>query len=485
MRRIDEVMRRAGLTGRLAPRAAEGECPPAPDDEDGEACPRCGGAGFVRRAVPLDHPDFGKAFPCSCTLNEQEEGRRNRLERYSQIGPLKRCTFDNLSKKGRTANVRDQQVFEKCVDDALSFAGNPDGWLVFAGPSGSGKTHLAAAIANRLLERGNAVLFVIVPDLLDRLRAAYHPDSESGFDTTFEQVRNAPVLVLDDLGAQSATEWAREKLFQIVNHRFNARLPTVVTTNVPLRRLDERLHTRLSDPSLSRVYELEPASRGAIQRRLDMFEQPRFKNMTFASFDTQGFHLSAGERRRLEDAYRFALEFAQTPEDWLLFTGPRGSGKTHLAAAITQYRREMGDAPYFVGVAELLHFLRRGKEAEDRYDFYEQIEEIEQAPLLILDDLDYRRPHPWWDEIQRILSYRHNRRLPTVITTSQTLANLSLDEMGERLAALLGDPSICSEVCLPGPTQPRARTGEEASDGSGRTGGRRRNVRLVRDGSGE
>ena len=294
MRRIDEVMRNAGLIGgpaRADPGAAGEAARVSEGGGEGEVCRICGGAGFVRRPVPLGHPDFGKAFPCSCTLNEQEEGRRSRLERSSQIGPLKRCTFDNLIRKGRSANVRDQQAFEQCVDDALSFAGSPAGWLVFAGPSGSGKTHLAAAIANRLLESGNAVLFVIVPDLLDRLRAAYHPDSESGFDTSFEQVRNAPVLILDDLGAQSSTEWAREKLFQIVNHRFNARLPTVVTTNVSLRRLDERLRTRLSDPSLSRVHELEPASRGAVQRRLDIFEQPRFKNMTFASFDTQGFHL--------------------------------------------------------------------------------------------------------------------------------------------------------------------------------------------------
>jgi DNA replication protein DnaC len=52
-------------------------------------------------------------------------------------------------------------------------------------------------------------LFVVVPDLLDHLRAAYNPDSEVGYDRLFEQVRNAPVLVLDDLGTQSATAWAQ------------------------------------------------------------------------------------------------------------------------------------------------------------------------------------------------------------------------------------------------------------------------------------
>jgi DNA replication protein DnaC len=478
MRRIDEVLKKAGLAERLKPPeegTADGAPVAAATDEDEGVCQMCGGAGFVRRPVPLGHADFGKAFPCSCTVNEQEENRRARLQRYSNLGPLTRLTFDNLSRRGRSSNIRDQELFEKCVDCALAFADNPDGWLVLVGPSGCGKTHLAAAIANRCLERGNAVLFVIVPDLLDRLRAAYHPDSESGFDSTFEQVRNAPVLILDDLGAQSTTEWAREKLFQIVNHRFNARLPTVVTTNLPLRRLDERLYTRLSDPSLGRVHELEARSRGhRDRRRLDMLDQPRFKNMTFNTFDTQGFHLPLAERRRLEDAHRFALEFAQAPEDWLLFTGVRGSGKTHLAAAITQYRRQVGDMPYFTGVAELLHFLRQGKERESLRSFLEQLDEIRDAPLLVLDDLDYRRPHPWWEELHQVLSYRHTRRLPTVITTSQTLANLSLDELGERLAGLLGDPSICSEVRLPGPAQPKGSPAEESAGGRRGTGSRRK-----------
>ena len=308
---------------------------------------------------------------------------------------------------------------------------------------------------------GTPALFVIVPDLLDRLRAAYHPESALGYDETFELVRNAPVLVLDDLGGQSSTPWAQEKLSQIINHRFNARLPTVITNCGPVHKLDERLQTRLADPSFSRVFELEPASGGRRGRRkLDVFDQPRFRNMTFDSFDTSGFHLAVAERRRLEDAYRFALDFAQKPEGWLMLTGPRGSGKTHLAVAITNYRRQMGDSPYFIEVAELLHFLRHGKEAEEHY--YEEIEEIRKTPLLILDDFDFRRRNPWWDELFQILNHRYTARLPTVVTTPQTLANLSLDELGERIASLLGDPTVCSEMRLPG-RAPEARARKPAA----------------------
>jgi DNA replication protein DnaC len=66
------------------------------------------------------------------------------------------------------------------------------------------------------------------------------------------------VLVLDDMGTQSGTAWAQEKLFQILNHRYNAQLATVVTTNLGIDRLDERLRMRLTDPELARVITSRP-----------------------------------------------------------------------------------------------------------------------------------------------------------------------------------------------------------------------------------
>jgi DNA replication protein DnaC len=60
-------------------------------------------------------------------------------------------------------------------------------------------------------------------------------------------VKSAALLVLDDLGTESATAWAREKLYQLFNHRYNARLPTVITTAVPIEQLDPRLASRMLD----------------------------------------------------------------------------------------------------------------------------------------------------------------------------------------------------------------------------------------------
>ena len=212
------------------------------DDADPDTpprCERCGGAGFVRRDVPVGHPDFGRAFPCACHAERNDEARRTRLERLSQLGPLTRLTFEALD-EGRVPAAR-RERFRRIVTVAQEYAADPRGWLVLLGASGCGKTHLAAAIANARIAAGAPVIFQVVPDLLDYLRAAFHPTSEVSYDELFERVRSAPLLILDDLGTQSSTPWAQEKLFQIVNYRYNAQLPLVVTSNLRLEDLDERL----------------------------------------------------------------------------------------------------------------------------------------------------------------------------------------------------------------------------------------------------
>jgi DNA replication protein DnaC len=218
--------------------------------DDPDVCSECGGAGYVRMDLPMDDPSFGKPVPCRCREREWEERRRLDLRRFSSLDPFYDKTFDTFNPK--IPGVRE------AFDAARRYADDPQGWLVLRGGYGCGKTHLAAAIANAHLAAGAHVFFSIVPDLLDHLRAAFAPNSEIRYDEMFERVREAGLLVLDDLGAENGTAWATEKLFQIINYRYNFRMPTVITTNSRLlSHMDERLSSRLSDIGLVHTIVLE------------------------------------------------------------------------------------------------------------------------------------------------------------------------------------------------------------------------------------
>jgi DNA replication protein DnaC len=206
-------------------------------------CPKCRGAGFLRIDVPFGHPNFGKPVACECKEAERKEKRRQQLRALSNLDAFYSHSF-------KTFNSRVPGV-QEAYHIAVEYAENPSGWLFFIGPNGCGKTHLAAAIANQSLEDGAVVLFAVVPDLLDHLRAAFAPDASEVYDQLFAKMREAELLVLDDLGAQQSSPWANEKLFQLLNYRYNMGMPTVITANPKgLQGIDERIRSRLSDVSL-------------------------------------------------------------------------------------------------------------------------------------------------------------------------------------------------------------------------------------------
>src|SRR5664280_1545752 len=76
------------------------------------------------------------------------------------------------------------------------------------------------------------------------LRATFSPSSNTSYDRRFDEIRTAPLLILDDLGTQSMTPWVREKLYQLFNYRYNAELPTVITTADTLDEMDARIRSR-------------------------------------------------------------------------------------------------------------------------------------------------------------------------------------------------------------------------------------------------
>jgi DNA replication protein DnaC len=225
------------------PTSQSGKREPQQQNTAVNPCPICKGAGYVRADVPYGHPSFGKPIACECKEAERKTKRRRQLQEMSNLGAFYDKSFRNFNR-----NVNGIQEAFNC---AYEFAQDPNGWLLLIGPNGCGKTHLAAAIANKSLEDGALVLFATVPDLLDHLRAAFAPTSNEVYDQLFSRMREAEVLILDDLGAQQSSPWANEKLFQLLNYRYNSRFPTVITANSRgLQGIDERIRSRLTDASL-------------------------------------------------------------------------------------------------------------------------------------------------------------------------------------------------------------------------------------------
>ncbi len=453
---------RAGQTEAAAWRDDASALTAVPRPQDREACPTCGGFGYVRKDVPLGHPDFGRALLCPHRRDEVANARTGELRAAANMAALGHMTFDNFHLTPYEMSEKMQKSLKAAFDAAREFADDPRGWLVLTGTFGCGKTHLAAAIANHRLADGRAALFVVVPDLLDHLRATFSPGSTVSYDERFEAVRTAPVLILDDLGAQSSTPWASEKLFQLLNYRYTAQLPTVITTNQRMEDIDERLRSRLQDSALVRhTHILAPDYRRSGADRLggDLSTLSLHRDETFETFDLrQNELLSQGQpeiAENLQTVVRAARQYAANPRGWLVLTGMYGTGKTHLAAAIANERVAQGDSALFVVVPDLLDHLRATFSPTSPVSYDRRFEEVRNVPFLVLDDLSMESATPWAREkLFQIINHRYAARLATVITTSTPI-----DELDDRLATRLFDSTRCTVLPILAPSYRGGRRG--------------------------
>jgi DNA replication protein DnaC len=415
-------------------------------------CPLCGGLGYLRQDLPLGHPDFGKAIICDCRRQSVTDQVRSRLFSISRLDELRDLTFESFKPHGRKGMGGMQvQSLEWAFNHSQQYASSLKGWLLLQGAYGSGKTHLAAAIANFAVQMGVPTLFLTVPDLLDTLRFAY--DSvDTTFEERFEQIRNAQLLVLDDFGTQNATGWAQEKLFQIINFRYINKLPLVITTNLSLDEIEARIRSRLKDPELVTTVRISAPD---YRRPMDdmgaseLSSLDLLSNRTFESFVVRtNEDLHPEELKSLEKALKESQAFAKKPQGWLVLTGPYGCGKTHLAAAIANYRAGLGDPPLFVMVPDLLDHLRAAFTPNSGTSYDRRFEEVRIAPLLVLDDLGSQSATPWAREkLYQLLNYRYNRELPTVIT----VAVVVLKDVDIRILTRLQDERICNSVSITAP----------------------------------
>lgn len=204
-------------------------------------CPRCHGAGWI---VP--GRDAGDHSLVECPACDTVQQRR-----MAAVQVMTDLAGDLLTRTFANFRARDAET-TAMLKSALAFADRPRDWLLLSGKNGTGKTHLAAAIANQMRTRNRVCLFLTAPALLAYLRSAFDPRRERDnewmtLDQRVQYIRDVPVLVLDDLGAEKATDWTNEQLFILLNDRQVKRMPTVITTNLRPQDFEPRMASRLGN----------------------------------------------------------------------------------------------------------------------------------------------------------------------------------------------------------------------------------------------
>jgi DNA replication protein DnaC len=262
MERIDGLLPDAGkaMSGSSGSRRRSGQAAEALRLDD-KICPHCDRelqAEWVE-FPPTLQKKYGKPgewyyHPCTPECEEKNDQREWELmRRDARVAVLRERSGLSKRMKGYALDNFEPQVSKstekalgKVMDYIINWKENREAGrgVYFCGDVGTGKTHLAVAVMNELIKRKRVPsLFVTVPELLDNLRGTYN-DPGRNLDEWMDAVKNAEFLVLDDLGSEKPTEWVRERLFVVINHRYREQLPTLFTSNIGPKDLAAQLGER-------------------------------------------------------------------------------------------------------------------------------------------------------------------------------------------------------------------------------------------------
>jgi DNA replication protein DnaC len=213
-----------------------------------------GGSSSPRRTTTaIQYPDGRVAYPELGILAQQGESlaeARARKRRERVAGLFHEATIPAAFTEWAFATFPVDRAKRQAYEAAQRYASEtPRANLLLEGSTGTGKTGLAVCILQARIELGVPSLFVSVPDLLDKIRATF--GGHGDYTQLMDAVKTVDFLVLDDLGAHNATDWAREKLFQLLGYRHDWMLPTVITSDRPLRDLEKAIGRR----TLARILE--------------------------------------------------------------------------------------------------------------------------------------------------------------------------------------------------------------------------------------
>ena len=156
------------------------------------------------------------------------------------------ATFETIEARGVPTELRDQVDTVRRYADAIDDNVSQGTGLLLRGPVGTMKTTLAVAVLQCWLRRGGSARFITMPSLVDNIFAAKSISKEDW--NQFEmRLRQTPLLILDDLGAEWTVGWVQTKVDAIIAERYNRRRATIITTNLGSADMRRRYTDRIID----------------------------------------------------------------------------------------------------------------------------------------------------------------------------------------------------------------------------------------------
>jgi DNA replication protein DnaC len=228
-------------------------CSAATENSQVRNCPACGNVlkPFISEVTAR------VLYPlCPCELESDRQDQERLCGRSSAAKAQKLfagCTAGSLLAEADFSNWQQRPGAETAYRAALDYADNlaemlrTGRGLILVGLPGCGKSHLASAIGRRASNAGYSMLFDRAPKLLMRLRTAFGSHSGNCELAMIETLGAVDLLIIDDLGAEKKTEWSEQTIYTIIDERYSNRRSTLITTNLPLEELSEKLSPRTMD----------------------------------------------------------------------------------------------------------------------------------------------------------------------------------------------------------------------------------------------
>lgn len=182
---------------------------------------------------------------------QQEFESREKQQRLKQIINNSLMTGEALEKTfynwdHNKASEKMFNIAKRYTDNFKEMKDKNVGLLIYGEP-GNGKTYMTYAIANELLIKGIPVVAVHIDALLNRIKQTFNSYGKEGEATVLNALNNADLLIIDDLGTEQDTEWSNKTIYNIIDNRYRSGLPLIVTTNIPLKDIEEKYHKRTYD----------------------------------------------------------------------------------------------------------------------------------------------------------------------------------------------------------------------------------------------